>query len=57
MQCVWLFGIGQHQTAYSEILKNIKGRTKLYDSLEEEERERFHLRLRQPYPLDTTVQN
>jgi hypothetical protein len=57
MQCVWLFGIGQHQTAFKDILTNLKGRTKLYDGLSEDERDRFHLRLRQPYPLDTTLQN
>jgi ectoine hydroxylase-related dioxygenase (phytanoyl-CoA dioxygenase family) len=56
MQCVWLFGIGQHDTDNINIVENVS-KTDNYKNMTEMERERFHIRLKQPYPINTTNHN
>eukprot|EP01060_Flectonema_neradi_P036378 TRINITY_DN6979_c0_g1_i1.p1 TRINITY_DN6979_c0_g1~~TRINITY_DN6979_c0_g1_i1.p1 ORF type:complete len:326 (+),score=47.02 TRINITY_DN6979_c0_g1_i1:55-1032(+) len=54
MQCVWLWGIGQHKIPSNLIIDNLKKHYPAYGDMSEEEREDFELRIRKPYPVDTT---
>ena len=56
MQCVWLFGIGQHDTNTVKILQNVL-ETDSYKNMSEMDKEKFHIRLKQPYPINTTKHN
>ena len=56
MQCVWLFGIGQHDTDHSKIIQNVRS-TSSYQQMTAAEKERFHIRLKQPYPVNTKNHN
>ena len=56
MQCVWLFGIGQHDTDHSKIIQNVRF-TPTYQQMTVAEKERFHIRLKQPYPINTKDHN
>ena len=56
MQCVWMWGTGQHDFLSGSgdtILANL-AKSPSFQAMAASEKERFSLRLRQPYPLDTT---
>lgn len=56
MQKVWMFGLGQHQIDYNLVRQNIE-KSMEYNKLNKEEKKDFLLRLKHPYPIDTTVCN
>merc|ERR1719370_1713031 len=53
MQCVWLWGVGQEIIDLEKVLENLK-RSENWKRMSEQEKEVFKLRLKAPYPLDTT---
>ena len=54
MQCVWLWGLGQHDLDGDALIAKIS-KTKVFVAMSPDEREHFCLRLTRPYPTDTTV--
>eukprot|EP00936_MAST-01D_sp_MAST-1D-sp1_P002254 g2254.t1 len=60
MQCVWLWGIGQHAIDVGRVIHNlVETRCVSYARLcaDKALAERFHLRLKKPFPIDTTQHN
>ena len=53
MQCVWLWGIGQEIMDLDQIIKNVEN-SENWKKMSDQEKEVFKLRLKAPYPLDTT---
>jgi len=58
MQCVWLWGIGQHKIDADAILGNLRDSgCASFAALTPEQLADLTLRLKKPYPIDTTVSN
>jgi ectoine hydroxylase-related dioxygenase (phytanoyl-CoA dioxygenase family) len=56
IQYVWLFGIGQHKHNHDTIISNILN-SEEYTKLNPQEKIDLLLRIKQPYPIDTTINN
>ena len=58
MQCVWLFGIGQHKIDGDKVMANLRDSgCASFAALTPEQRKAFALRLKKPYPINTTISN
>ena len=54
MQCVWLWGVGQEIIDYENVVEKLEKNSEVYNNMTDLEKESFALRLKAPYPLDTT---
>ena len=58
MQCVWLFGLGQHKIDSERVLANLRASgCASFAALTPAQLKDFTLRLQKPYPIDTTISN
>lgn len=53
MQCVWLWGVGQEIIDCDDLCLMLERTSSVYRAMSQEEKARFQLRLKAPYPLDT----
>jgi ectoine hydroxylase-related dioxygenase (phytanoyl-CoA dioxygenase family) len=56
IQYVWLFGLQQHKHNYQQIYENLIS-SNAFQSLTDENKKNLLLRIKQPYPIDTTIHN
>ena len=56
IQYVWLFGIPQHQNNYEKIYNNLISNN-YFKNLNDDEKNTLLLRIKQPYPINTTIHN